>query len=204
MPVWVKLKRFGNQITFYRSTDGQLWAQVTSQTIPMDATVYAGLTVCSHKTNMLTTATFDHVSITAGGSGTLQSPWNHVDLGNTGYQGDAIFDGLGTFTVRGSGADIWGTADAFHFLYQPLMGDGAVLERVASQTNVNAWAKAGGMIRESLTAGSTHGMAFVSPTNGLVFQGRTATGGGSFGQPAAAGQAPFWTKVERRGEMIIG
>jgi regulation of enolase protein 1 (concanavalin A-like superfamily) len=203
-PMWMKLKRFGNQITLYRSTDGQLWAQVTSQTISMDATAYAGLAVCSHNVNARTTATFDHVSLTAGGNGTLQSPWNHVDIGNTGYQGDAIFDGAGTFTLRGSGADIWGTADAFHFLYQPLVGDGAVQGRVASQTNVNGWAKAGSMIRETLGVGSAHGMAIVSPSNGVLVQGRTASGGGSFGQPALAGQAPVWTKVERRGEMIIG
>jgi regulation of enolase protein 1 (concanavalin A-like superfamily) len=204
VPVWVKLKRFGNQITLYRSTDGQLWAQVTSQTISMNATAYAGLAVCSHNVSALTTATFDHVGLTAGGSGTLQSPWNHIDIGNTGYQGDATFDGLDTFTLRGGGADIWGTADAFQFLYQPLVGDGAVQGRVASETNVNGWAKAGSMIRETLNANSAHGMAMVSPSNGLVFQGRTTTGSGSFGQPGLGGQAPVWTKVERRGEMIIG
>jgi hypothetical protein len=44
----------------------------------------------------------------------------------------------GTFTLKGSGADIGGTADAFHYVYQPLTGDGEIVARVASLQNTHA------------------------------------------------------------------
>jgi hypothetical protein len=85
----------------------------------------------------------------------------------------------GTFTLRGSGADIWGSADAFHFAYQPLTGDGSIVARVASLTHTHAWAKAGVMIRENLDADARHAMVVVTPSNGVAFQRRTSTGGSS-------------------------
>ena len=36
----------------------------------------------------------------------------------------------GTFTVKGAGADIAGTADAFHFLYQTMTGNGSITARI--------------------------------------------------------------------------
>jgi acid phosphatase len=46
------------------------------------------------------------------------TPWLNQDVGVTGQAGSASF-ASGTFTVSGSGADIWGTSDAFQFVYQP-------------------------------------------------------------------------------------
>jgi len=203
-PVWIKLKRLGDQVTYYRSADGQTWTQIGTQNIAMNSTVYAGLAVTSHNTGALATATFDHVSLIASGTGTLPSPWNDADIGAVGYRGYALFDGTNTFSVAGSGADIWETADAFHFLYQPLMGDGAVQARILTQQNTNPWAKAGGMIRESLAADSKNGTSVLSSSYGMVFQSRSTTGGTSIGLPALGGATPIWTKVERRGPVIIG
>lgn len=36
------------------------------------------------------------------------------------------------FTVSGAGAQIYGNADAFHLVYQPLSGDGTIVARVVS------------------------------------------------------------------------
>jgi alpha-tubulin suppressor-like RCC1 family protein/regulation of enolase protein 1 (concanavalin A-like superfamily) len=203
-PVWVKLKRLGDQVTYYRSADGQTWSQIGSQNIAMNSTVYAGLAVTSHNAGALATATFDHVSLTASGTGTLPSPWNDADIGAVGYHGYAVFDGTSTYSVAGGGADIWGTADAFHFLYQPLVGDGAVQARILTQQNTNSWAKAGGMIRESLDPGSEHGMSILSSSYGMLYQGRNTTGGTSIGLPTLSATTPVWTKAERRGPVIIG
>ncbi|MEJ7654387.1 MAG: hypothetical protein WKH64_14200 [Chloroflexia bacterium] len=52
----------------------------------------------------------------------LPSPWMNQNIGSVGLSGSASLNG--TFTVNASGADIWGTSDSFHFLYQPLSGDG--------------------------------------------------------------------------------
>ncbi|MBN2162513.1 MAG: carbohydrate-binding protein [Pontiellaceae bacterium] len=65
-PHWVKLVRNGNTFTAYRSVNGTSWTQQgTPQTISMGASVYIGLAVTAHNASLLSTATFDHVTLTA-------------------------------------------------------------------------------------------------------------------------------------------
>src|SRR6266849_574513 len=59
---------------------------------------------------------------------TLPSVWTDGDIGSTGVAGNASY-ASDVFTVKGAGAQIYGTADAFHFVYQPLSGDGTVVAR---------------------------------------------------------------------------
>ena len=42
------------------------------------------------------------------------SPWAHRDIGSVGVAGSAQYAN-GAFTVKASGADVWGSADAFHY-----------------------------------------------------------------------------------------
>ena len=146
---------------------------------------------------------------TAGGtpppppSSALPLPWVNRDIGAVGAVGGAGFDSASsTFTVTGAGADVWGSADALHFAYQARSGNGSIVARVASIQNVNAWTKAGVMIRETLSAGSTHAFMLVSPGKGLAFQGRPATGGASVSTPGAAGTAPYWVRLDRSGNVF--
>src|SRR6516165_3536063 len=134
---------------------------------------------------------------------TLPSPWQAQDIGSVGVAGNATSTSAGAFTVSGSGADIWGTADAFQFVYQPLTGDGQIVARVASIQNTNSWAKAGVMIREDLTAGARYAAVLVTPSNGVAFQRRVATTGPST-YTAATGGAPEWVKVMRTGMTVTG
>ncbi len=131
----------------------------------------------------------------------LPAGWTQQDIGSTGVAGSATHS-AGTYTVNGGGADIWGTADAFHYVWQSLSGDGEVTARVASVENTNAWAKAGVMIRESLTAGSKQGMIIISPSSGVSFQRRTATGGSSTSTTTAGITAPRWVRINRTGNTL--
>ena len=79
----------------------------------------------------------------------LPSPQKDADIGPPPLAGSATFR-LGTYTVTGSGNDIWGQEDQFNFVYQPITGDVDVSARVASLQGSSTWAKAGVMIRESL------------------------------------------------------
>ena len=121
--------------------------------------------------------------VVSSGSGTvpdpgLPAPWLTQDVGTVGLAGSATFQaGTGTYSVTGAGADIWGTADAFRFVYQPLSGDGQIVARVATVQNTNAWVKAGVMIRTALTSDSAQAMMMVTPGKGNNFQRRTAAGG---------------------------
>src|SRR5207248_11595377 len=56
----------------------------------------------------------------------LPAPWTHQDVGSTGQAGSAAY-GAGTFTVRGAGADIWGTNDAFQYVNQEVRSDGLMV-----------------------------------------------------------------------------
>ena len=130
----------------------------------------------------------------------LPSPWQSQDIGNVGPAGHASAAN-GTFTVAGGGADVWGSADAFQFAWQRVSGDVDVIARVVSVENVQAWVKAGVMIRERLTPDSAHAFMLVSPAKGRPFQRRVANGGLST-NTASAGVAPAWVKLERRGNSI--
>ena len=199
-PVWVKLERRGSTIAAYYSPDGSSWTLVASDTIAMTARAYAGLAVSSHTTADLATATFD--SVTVSSAAPPPAPvWQSQDIGATGVAGDTSQTG-GTFTLRGSGADIWGSADAFQFAWQRVSGDRDVIARVASIEYVAAWVKAGVMIRERLTADSPHALMLASPGKGLALQRRVATGGLSASTSGGAGTAPVWVKLERRGNVI--
>lgn len=134
----------------------------------------------------------------------LPAPWVDADIGSPGMAGSGSYL-AGTFTLKGGGADIWNTSDQFNFVYQPFNGDGAIIARVGTEQNTNAWAKAGVMIRESLAANATDVFEAVTPGNGYAFQYRTATGASaSWPGASIAGTAPEWVKLVRAGNVFTG
>ena len=132
------------------------------------------------------------------------APWQHSDIGAVGAVGNASETDLG-WTIEGSGADIWGTADAFHYAYHNSSGDCTVIAKVESLTNTNAWAKAGLMIRENTTVGARNAFVCVTPTKGVSFQVRAAIGGTTSAPTAPApGTVPKWLKITRSGNSFSG
>jgi len=148
-----------------------------------------------------TGAVWSFTTETAGGG--LPSPWVNGDVGSPSAAGNASYSS-GTFTIEGDGSDIWGTSDQFHYVYQSLSGDGEIEARVASLENTNSWAKAGVMIRETLTGGSTHAMMVVTAGNGTAFQRRTSTGGSSSHTAGSSVTAPYWVRLVRSGDTFTG
>jgi regulation of enolase protein 1 (concanavalin A-like superfamily) len=139
----------------------------------------------------------------------LPSPWATADIGSVGVTGNAAY-ASGLFTVAGSGADIWGTADAFRYVYQPASGDCNIEAEVLSVQNTAPWAKAGVMIRETTNANATYSMVFLAPvtttsTNGVAWQERASTGGSSTSTTYTPGlRAPYWVKLARTGNSFVG
>lgn len=135
---------------------------------------------------------------------TLPQPWRQQDIGAVGRGGSAIYADP-AFVVRGGGADIWDNADAFHFVYRTLYGDGAIIVRVIGMRYTDAWAKAGVMLRETLDADSRHALMVVTPGNGSSFQRRRDTGGFSEHTTRGDGvRAPYWVKLVRAGNVFSG
>ena len=126
------------------------------------------------------TRTTDPFSIrTAPTDGSLPAPWQQQDVGAAGAAGSATHAN-GVFSVAGSGADIWATADEFHYVYRVLDGAASgpfdMTTRVDSVQHVNPWTKAGLMFRSTLEPNSPHASIFVTPGKGVAFQRRTSTG----------------------------
>ena len=121
--------------------------------------------------------------------------------GYPAYIGSFVESPAGTYTITASGSDIWAVngveADEFHFAYKMLSGAGSITAKVVSVENMNAWAKAGVMIRESLNPDSAHAFACVTPGNGVAMQYRPSTGGTSVNNNQTGITAPYWVKLER-------
>ena len=128
----------------------------------------------------------------------LPTGWSHQDIGAVGSSGAAGYDtGDGTFSVNGAGADVWGTADALHYAYTTLDGDGTIVARVTSVQNMNAWTKAGVMIRDALDPGAAQAFMLVSPAKGWRFQRRRRTAPPARAPAVPPAARPTWVKLER-------
>jgi len=192
---------------------------VVKRTTGTDTTTIATITGLTYSDTMVTNGTaytyIIYAANSAGaspGSAAAATPvnqpntWTHSDIGSTVLTGNAGY--ANGITAYGSGADIWGTADAFHFTYQPLSGDGAMVAHVASlQTyattaTITSSAKAGVMMREAVTAGSRHGIVNVTPGGGLEFIKRTSTNGSSAANSVSGITAPYWVKMVRTKDTL--
>ena len=132
----------------------------------------------------------------------LPSGWASGDIGSVGASGGAS-GGDGSFYIQGSGADIWGGSDGFHFAYRTLTGDGEIVARVNSIDYLHGWSKAGVMMRESLSPGAKHAFMLVSAGKGGGFQRRPATGGETL-HSASGGGAGYFVRVTRSGNNFNG
>ncbi len=133
----------------------------------------------------------------------LPAPWLNQDIGAPGAEGTADF-ASDVFTVQGSGVDIWSIADQFHFVYQPLTGDGTIIAHVVSQDDTNQWAKAGVMIRETLAADSRFVDMLTTPQQGLAFQYRENPATDTIHIGGDLVPAPYWVKLVRSGDDFSG
>lgn len=128
-------------------------------------------------------------------------PWQVGDIGSVGLPGSAYFSN-GVFIVSGSGSDIQGSADAFYFVYQTTTGDCTNIARVTSIQNINAWSKAGLMIRDNLSSGAANAYVAVTPGNGVTWQYRSSNGGGTSYNDTGGLNAPYWVKLVRLGNTF--
>ncbi|HEY2953113.1 MAG TPA: lamin tail domain-containing protein, partial [Verrucomicrobiae bacterium] len=127
------------------------------------------------------------------------------DIGAPSIPGSSVPAGNG-FNVTGSGSDIGGTSDQFQFNYIQRAGDFDVKVRVAGLNLSDAWAKAGLMARETLTAGSRYAATFATPSvSGCFFQYR----GTNASPTLQSGSFPVsypntWLRVKRVGNLFTG
>jgi len=129
--------------------------------------------------------------------------WQSQDIGQVRVAGSAqLLEQYGLAIVHGSGEDIWGYADSFHFFYKPLQGDGAITAQVASIENTHPFAKAGVMIREQLIPESRNALASLTPLGIVEFNRRLETGGltNNYRQPIEGSSR--WVRLVRQGDIF--
>lgn len=126
-----------------------------------------------------------------------------LDIGNPGIPG-SFATNAGTFTVSGSGSDIFGTADQFNYAYQTATGDFTIIAHVDSQTGTDVWAKAGVMVRASTADDVAFAGVFATPGHGVAMIIRTASGVGTADLGQLADNVPVWVKLQRAGNTFTG
>jgi hypothetical protein len=137
----------------------------------------------------------------SGSGGALPNPWQNQDVGSVGVAGSSSYSG-GVFAVRGAGADIWGSADAFQFMYRTQTGDDYFMAHVTSLQNTSAFAKAGVMMRSSTSAGAAHVIIDVKPDGSIEFMSRSSDGGSTTWYNGWGAVVPVWLALVRSGSWV--
>ncbi len=123
--------------------------------------------------------------------------------GYPAYVGGFVEEPAGTYKLSGSGIDIWGNSDQFHFAFREFTGAGSIIAKVESLDNTDPFAKAGVMIRDTLDANSRYIGVFITPENGVRFQYRTATDGVTDRYFEEGITSPQWVKLERTAGGLV-
>jgi hypothetical protein len=133
--------------------------------------------------------------------------WTDQDVGvptadptGIGTFNDTTYGQVPTWTLSGSGADIGGTGDQFHFSSTQLFGDGSITAQVDTLSNTAPGAKAGVMMRDSEASSSMFADVVVTPSDGILFQWRSATGSGS-SSVSVSGAVPEYIRISRMGNI---
>jgi hypothetical protein len=139
----------------------------------------------------------------------LPADWSSGDVGTVGLAGSANFCGS-TFTVKGAGSDIGGTADSFQFAYTTLTNSGEIIARWASAQPGGTADKVGLMMRET-TAPNSRTVALLydeSSSFNRVRMPRRTTTGGSMSYPGPDGptgtSVPLWLRLARTNDIFTG
>jgi hypothetical protein len=215
LPYYLKASRIGNQYSAYISQDGASWTLIPNSTVAIDglgANAAAGLAVTSHDGSQVSTAVYYDGQINATPQPTTppstvpcNAGWTCQDINNDGVQDlvSTYTPATGVWSVQGSGSDIWGGTDHFHFNSTALSGDGSLSAQLISQTNTNAWAKAGPMIRSSAANNAAYYFPQQTPANGISVQyrstdGATAQSIDGYNPPYAL---PYYLKASRVGNQ---
>jgi len=103
----------------------------------------------------------------------------HGDVGSAQHPGTVEFDpALKTYRISASGANIWGTADAFHYVWKKVTGDVSLTAEITfPTTGGDPHKKAVLMVRQGLEEDSAYADAAVHGSGLVSLQSRDEEGG---------------------------
>ncbi len=193
LPVWLRLSVSAGNVVGLMSSDGVSWTTVGSTPF---AGGFKGFVVTSHDTSVTAQATFEELS--AG----PEFPLVQADIGDVGVAGNTEIVNQETL-VSGSGSDIWGTADAFHFLYSRFPPTRGMVARVVGEQATDPFAKAG-LVMGDLTADGRRVILDAKPDGNLEFMARTSIGEPMAFIAGANASFPVWLTLSLNGDVYTG
>jgi TolB protein len=129
---------------------------------------------------------------------------NHGDVGNVLHPGSVEFDPAArSYTVTGSGENMWSAADAFHFAWKKVSGDITLSSDVTILgRNGNAHRKAVLMVRQSLDAGAAYAGAALHGDGLASLQFRDEKGAATH-EVQSNVSGPRRLRISKRGEYLF-
>lgn len=181
----------------FASNDGVAWEPIGAPIeVAMPPRVYLGLAVNSRVPTKSSRAVFTHVE------GLSSSP-QRIDIGSPAGAGRMTITG-DQYMVDGVGSDIWDIPDQFTFVCEPIEGAGSIAARLDSFVSADPSARAGVMIRESLSPDAQF-VDLVSTKESKVQStsmqwrwNRVGTSTRSVSDISRHASVPVWFKLERR------
>ncbi|MGD0890239.1 MAG: hypothetical protein ABR923_01810 [Terracidiphilus sp.] len=127
---------------------------------------------------------------------------NHQDVGTVLHPGSAQFDSVAnSYTLTGSGENMWFGIDDFHFAWKKVSGDVALTARIAfSGTGGNPHRKAVLMIRQSLD-GNSRAVDVAVHGSGLTSLQFRDPAGADTHEVESNISAPETVRIEKRGDF---
>ncbi len=195
--------QFAARADTMKTVDGQIYRgsiQLTNDAFSMSDTNGESFEVPIPK---LESAVFADAGDVIAGEQTLSSPWASQDIGSVGIPGGAR-QTTNSFAVRASGVGLNQSVDGFHFIYQPMSGDGEIVARIAGLDSKFPQAEAGLMIRQTLGPESAHAAVVLSLRNAPAFHYRVSRKRPNPEMRGPPTPAARWLKLEKREKFYIG
>jgi hypothetical protein len=129
---------------------------------------------------------------------------NHADVGTVLHPGSVAYDAdTKSYTVAGSGENMWAARDAFHYVWKKASGDVALSADISFVgKGKEPHRKACLVIRQDLDADSVYVDAALHGDGLTSLQFRTAKSGATH-EVQANVSAPTWLRIEKRGKYTL-
>ena len=125
------------------------------------------------------------------------------DIGGPSPAGsETVSAGAWTITVGGAGIGLAAGTDQFRLMSQAVRGDVGITARIAAQTVVAAGTQSGVMVRQANDPGSPFYSVTYAGGNSILVQYRLIFGGATRSVKVAAGAAPLYLQIQRRGDSF--
>ena len=107
---------------------------------------------------------------------------DHADVGDVRFPGTVVYrPDAGTYTISGSGANMWATTDEFHMVYRQMTGDFILTADMAFEgEGVDPHRKIGWIVRESLDPEAPYVDAALHGDGLMSLQYRAAPGDSTY------------------------